>query len=754
MKTSSSILFMGAAGAALIAAAAAHAEEPLVLDPQATQVAPVIIPGRATGEAPTVLTERTEREELDRRMVQSIEDLGRRVDAGVNFSRQTNSINIRGLDQDRVLTTLDGIRLPWLGRDARGVSGGVRSFDFDSLSSIDIIRGSDSSTAGSGALAGAVALRTLDPESLLGAGDAAGATARIGYDSADESYRANGAFAGRAGNVQVLLGAGWREGSEFDSQGDVEVLGNTRTAPNPAEYDQRTALAKLHYYMPGGHRLSLAADHFQRDETTDVRTQQGQGTSYEAGQNASRDRTERTRVSGAWDYIGQGDGVVERAQAIAYWQRQSVEFRQRGVRSRDARANIIPGDPFRYGFPSGPYGRDNDITEDGYGLVLNSVLSFEGGGVTHRVSLGGDIYRADTEQYSGGFDNCPAFLLPNAPFGPQACVFLHTNQADQPLVEGQAIGLFIEDQIGLMGGRLRITPGLRFDDYEHSPQLTPEFEDNMDFEGLPPESSDSQVSGKLRAEFDPAPGLTVYGQWAQGFRAPTPSELYLRYGGAGSYLRIGDPELEAETSEGFEAGLRLDRGAFTGAISVFHNDYENFIDAVAIDPASIGLDPAAYPLGVTGTVNRAAVNIQGVEANGEWRFAPGWRAWGSVSHVEGEDETLDQPLNSVAPTRAILGVGYETRTWGLDGSFTGATTRDDVANPGADFVAPAYRVVDLIGWWSPDWAEGVRFQAAALNLFDETWWDALSVPEGNLALPADFYTEPGRTLRVSASLQF
>ena len=50
-------------------------------------------------------------------------DLSKRLEPGVNFNRQNNSINIRGLDQDRVLTRVDGIRLPWLDDGARGVKG-------------------------------------------------------------------------------------------------------------------------------------------------------------------------------------------------------------------------------------------------------------------------------------------------------------------------------------------------------------------------------------------------------------------------------------------------------------------------------------------------------------------------------------------------------------------------------------------------------------------------------------------------------
>ena len=713
----------------------------------------IVVSGARQPDA-TVLTSRTDRETLDRRSIQSFEDLGRRVDAGVNFSRQTNSVNIRGLDADRVLTTLDGIRLPWLGRDARGVSGGVASFDFDTLAAVDIIRGSDSSVAGSGALAGAVALRTLDPTDLLTEERRFGALGRAGYDDTDNSFRLNQALAARFADTLVLIQGAYREGHEIENQGEIGGYGSTRTEKNPADYDQESLLIKFAQNLGGGHRIGLTGDHFAREQVTDVRTDQG-GT-FEIGANRATERSERQRVSLSYDYAAPAAGAMfDRAEAIVYWQRQSLQTGQRGVRTRDPRADIIPGDPFRYGFPSGPYGRDSDLEEEGYGFVGRAVVQFETGSVSHTLSLGVDAYAATTRQFSGGFDNCPDIppRLPQ-PFGPQSCIFLKTNQADLPEVDGRALGVYLEDEIALADGRLRLTPGLRFDSYEQAPQSTPAFEASPAFVGLPPSSSDERLSGKLRAEWEAVEDTVFYAQWAQGFRAPTATELYLRFGGSGSYLRLGNPGLVAETSNGFEIGIRRDNEVLSGGISIFRNHYANFIDTVPLDPAELGLDPASYPLGITGSVNRDEVRIQGLEARVNWVFAPNWRSWGSLAYTEGEDETTDVPLNTVAPFRAIAGLGYARSNWGIDASVTAAAARDEVERPGVDFEAPAYQLADVIAWWEPVWARGARLQVAALNLFGEKYWNALSMPEGALPLPDDYYIEPGRTFRVSLTYQF
>src|SRR5690606_28789015 len=67
----------------------------------------------------------TTRQQLDQRAIESWEDFSKRGEPGVNFNTQNNSVNIRGLDGDRVVTRVDGIRVPWLQDGARDADGGL-----------------------------------------------------------------------------------------------------------------------------------------------------------------------------------------------------------------------------------------------------------------------------------------------------------------------------------------------------------------------------------------------------------------------------------------------------------------------------------------------------------------------------------------------------------------------------------------------------------------------------------------------------
>ncbi|MBV7483074.1 TonB-dependent receptor [Bordetella sp. BOR01] len=734
-----------------------------------TQLAPVMVEAEAPRTEPA-WTSTTTRQELDGRQVRNWEDVGKRLDAGVNFNRQNNSINIRGVDGDRVATRIDGIRLPWLDDGARGVKGGLNAVSFDTLSRLDIVRGTDSASVGSGALGGAAELRTLDPDDLLPDGRDFGALLKGDYDSADTSRAANAALAGRLqANTTWLLQAGIRKGHELDNRADQGGYGPARSRPDPEDYTQRNVLLKLQQRIDGGHRFGLTGELFRYDSDSDSKYLQGPDTSYLEGENSATENIERKRVSLDYEYQApRAGGPIDTARAVVYWQRLRLDKGLDAMRSVDARASIIPGDPFRYGFPSGAYGRDNSIQETLFGVNGEATRRVDGS-VSQLWTVGAEWMGNRTEQYSGGYDNCPDVPagLP-APFGPRACDMLHTNQADMPRVKGSQWAVWAQNEIGFAEGRYTLMPALRYDHYEQKPQATDSYDSNPNAGGLPPSSSGGRFSPRLLGTWKAREQVTLYAQYAYGYKAPSATELYTNYGGPGTYLRVGNPYLKPESSRGWELGARLGNEQLGGALSFFDTRYQDFIDKqVPLGPDSPQWQDGwagQYPLGVTGVVNRARVRIYGAEASAHWRFAPGWRTWGSLAWTVGKDQGTGQYLNSVPPLKAILGLGYERDRWGVDAMLTTATRRNKVEYPDAaadapnpDFRAPGYGVVDLMAYWKPAAVKGLQVRAGVFNLLDKKYWEAINVPTAGavvLPRPVDWYTEPGRSVRISLTYQY
>ncbi|MCD2184293.1 TonB-dependent hemoglobin/transferrin/lactoferrin family receptor [Rhizobium sp. GN54] len=724
-------------------AASAQAEQP-------TTLRAITVEGFGEAAATSPLTQTTDRATLEDRMVTDFQDFARRVDAGVNFNTQNNSINIRGLQNDRVLTTLDGIRVPWLVDPRESAQGGLNGFDFDSLSAIDITKGTDSSRFGSGALGGVVQLRTLNPEDLIKEGRSFGGVAKSTYDSTDDSVGGNAAVAARFDDTWLMLQGGYKRGHETDTRGDVGGYRTTRTEANPMDFDQKNVLAKIHQYIDGGHRFGLTGEIFNRDEDSD--NMRGTTASYEPGTLKSGEEIDRRRISASYDFISpEGNDWLDQASVVTYWQRQRLNNTTNGFRLPDSRSTIIPGDPFYYGYPTGDYYRDNMLEQTTYGINGDAAKAVQFGGIEHGFRFGAELYGQKTHQYSSGIDNCPDVdwtVIPQ-PFGPQSCRMLHSNASDMPDVDSVFFGAYLEDDIKLIDNRLTITPGLRFDWYRHSPKSTAEFERSPNFdEDYLNGTSDARFSPKLRAAWQANPELELFAQWSQGFRAPSATELYQNYGAPGSYARIGNPDLEAETSNGFEVGANYASEAYTVSATVFNNYYRNFIDRVQLAPPG-----GEYPVGgIQGYENRDRVRIYGVEFAGEWRFTDNWRTWGSLAWTHGKDTDTDEYINSVAPLRAIVGLGYATETWGSDVSLTAAAARDKVS--GSGFEAPGYGVVDATAWWQPKQLDGFRVQAGVFNIFDKKYWNAIDVPDGTTTETRDFYSEAGRSFRVSLTKTF
>lgn len=732
-----------------------------------TQLQTITVEGKKQGRvAQSPLTETTERSELDQRMVTDFKDFSRRVDAGVNFSETSKSVNIRGLQDARVLTTIDGIRLPWLTDPRDSARGGVNAFDFDSLSSLDITKGADSSKYGSGALGGVVQLRTLNPEDLIEDGKNFGALTKSTYDSTDKSIGSNAAIAARFNDTWLLIQGGYKKGHETDNRGTVGGYDEARTEANPSDFVQKNLLVKFHQYLEGGHRLGLTGELFNRDE--DIDNLRGTTSSYQRGTLKSGEEVDRKRLSASYDYESpDGSDLVDKASVNLYWQKEVLNNTTDAIRNRDGRAFIPGAAALLYGPPFGVYQRDNMIEQTSYGITGNAENEMQLGGVSNTFRFGGELYWQESHQYSAGVDNCPKVdwsKIGQLAVGPQSCRMLHTNSSDMPDVDSTVAGFFIEDDIKLFDDRLTVTPGVRFDWYRHEPQATSAFTNGPNYNPAYMKSADDfGISPKLRLGWQATAELELFAQYARGFRAPTVAELYQNYGAPGSYARLGNPNLETETSNGFEIGARYESNDYTLSATAFNNYYRNFIDMVTLAPPG-----GEYPVaGISGYTNRNKAQIYGVELSGEWRFHENWRTWGSLAWSRGKDTDKDDYLNSVAPLRGIIGLGYSTETWGTDLSVTLAAARDKVSRGttsagqtvGKGFTAPGYGLVDATIWWEPEKIgdidlNGLRVQAGIFNIFNKKYWNALDVPADTKLAARDYFSEPGRTFKISISKKF
>lgn len=710
-----------------------------------TTLQPIIVKGKRVpggSVADTPLASQTTAEQISRKEIDSVADLGNTTEPGVDYVEtkpgRAGGLFIRGLGGPRVVTLVDDIPIPYFENFARtstsspttSIGDSANAFDFSSLSTVDVLRGADSSRVGPSALGGALVLRTLEPEDLIRDGHDWGAITKLTYDSENRSIGGSAAAAKRIGNTSVLFQGAYKRGHETESQGTTDIIGIRRTEANPMDFDQNNLMFKVRQDIEGGHRIGLTAERYDIQNETDLKTIQG--TTYRPGDFWGYDDTRRERVSLDYSYLAPtADSLIDSAKLTAYWQRLDKSAGSYGFRTDGAR-----------------YERDNIMEENAFGLTGGLVSEFETDNLSHQVRLGGNFQTSETEQALRAV--------------PTSTVVV--NQSDMPDVDSNRLGLYLEDRIGFGDSGFALTPGARFDWYDYSPKASRGFSSNTGFGtfGLPDGQDGVRISPKLLATYQLSPKVELFAQWSMAYRPPSINELYINFTNAGfGYANIGNPTLKPETSQGFEAGANYEDGDVSGKLTVYHNRYRNFIDTVVENVAG-------FPAGYWTWRNRAQVEITGVEVKARKDFASGFFMHGSLAYAYGKDKNTGEFLRTVAPIKSILGVGYQQEDWGVEATtiLSGGMRKDGPAYDARtnsyynSYDAAGYGLVNLAAWWEPEQLKGMRLQAGVYNIFDKTYYNAVGVRNLNESVvntvnqPAKFYSEPGRTFKLSLTQRF
>lgn len=679
-------------------------------------------------------------EQIERQLFTDIKDLVR-YEPGVSVVSQparfgaalgtagragNAGFTIRGMGGDRVLMVVDGVRTPdGFTFGAQSVGRGGYS-DLDLMKSVEILRGPASALYGSDGIAGAVSFTTKDPEDLLSDGRSFGARARAGYNSSDEGYTEGMAFAGRSGAFSGLIAYTRRDSQETETNGDVGGTGATRTEANPQDIASNSVLGKLVWDVNGNHRLRLTYDHYDMEMDADVLSGRVPAAPpfvpNAVLELLAHDETTRDRVSLDWrfnDFLGLNSGQV-----AAYW--QEAETTQFTFEDRS---------------PGVDRTRDNQFNNRVVGLAIDGRKTIVSGGVEHRLIFGGDVSTTTQEGIRGG--TVPPFgeTFPTSPF---------------PKTDYTLAGIFIQDEIVLAGGTVRITPSLRYDAYDLSTDTDPLYT------GARADQSDGHLSPKIGAVWQVTPGFQLFGNVSEGFKAPTPSQVNNFFSNiASGYTSIPNPDLDPESSRSAEIGLRMrDQDFAFGRMGfqlvAFRTEYEDFISQQVVGGTGAPGNPVIYQY-----VNFAEAEVEGLEgrANIDWengfsaRFAA---AWANGSQTTDGDKAS---LSTIDPVKLVGGLAWNDPAgrFGAEAVVTWSDAKknrdtDGLACFGACLVGEAFTLVDVTAYWNV--TDAVTARAGVFNLTDEKygWWsDIAGVSRTSVA--RDAYTQPGRNFGVSLSLR-
>ncbi|WP_166645279.1 TonB-dependent hemoglobin/transferrin/lactoferrin family receptor [Dongia mobilis] len=346
------------------------------------------------------------------------------------------------------------------------------------------------------------------------------------------------------------------------------------------------------------------------------------------------------------------------------------------------------------------------------GIDVNNTFEFDTGWATHATTFGTEYYHDSGEGRLNG-----------------------DVRAQFPDATQDVVGVYLQHEIKLFD-QLSLTPGVRWDYYKNNPE-SDEFGSQ----------SHDRVSPKIGVSWEPFEWINLYASYAEGYRAPSVSELYI----GGTHFRVGalsnvfvpNPDLKPETAKTWEGGVKLSFGDVVldddaiGFNFAYHTTKaRNFIEGDVV---------MNFPFNLTTTpVNVPRAEIDGIEVgldyDSDYFFFSG-----GYSRVRGWNETDDEYLNSIPADKLVLTVGARVPdidvTFGVTNEYIWSQNRAADEELRTDGV----NLVGLFASWEPSegMLRGFRLDAGIENLTDEEYTRFLATEEG-----------PGRDYRVAVSYGF
>ncbi|CAI0757224.1 Probable hemoglobin and hemoglobin-haptoglobin-binding protein 1 precursor [Serratia liquefaciens] len=675
--------------------------------------------------------------------------------------------NIRGLESNRVGLDVDGIPQP----DATGRSyvsrAGLNTFgigrdyiDPYMYGQVEIESGATSIERSNTSIGGAVSFLPKSADQYLSPTKQTYFGYQSDYDSSNRSWH-NGITAA-AGDEQL------RGVFVYSRRDGQETRNNSGThQAYPANWHTNALMTSGIWQPNDEHKLTGTVDYYDKTNHTHYDSWNSAGSAI-LGTAQQQSNTRRWGVSLKDEWTPYNDFVDTLTSKVYYQQTQAHD-------------NTYM--PTSTGSMERVY---SDYNVNTYGFETQIAKTWG----RHTLSGGLNARLTDTER---PFREEPA---------PSAFTAIMQPESDS---RSYVLGGYVQDRIqfDLDGHGFAVVPGVRVAHQSTKPQNLSSLTTGStvltesELETLYGRSNtDTQVLPSLSFQYNLTPTLMTYLQYKRGAQFPNASQLYgswnlgSSYAGTAQYALIGNADLNTETSNNLEWGVKGEVvEGVTLRTSLFYNTYKNFIAYTRYQRASSPDKFANVPSNIYTIYqaeNRDKAYIYGGEIStrlnfGTWfeqvnglsaNFALGYNQGKSKSSYSG-DKYVD--IDSVAPMKAIVGVAWDdpakrygaavTATF-VKGKQATATNRESYNNASGSTLTdatteylrvPGYGLVDMSAYWQV--ARNVKLSGGVYNITDRKYRDYLSSRELTDSTQQDAYDNalavmPGRTFQLGVNVDF
>ncbi len=315
-------------------------------------------------------------------------------------------------------------------------------------------------------------------------------------------------------------------------------------------------------------------------------------------------------------------------------------------------------------------------------------------------------------------------------------------------------GLFTEATYKL-SEKWAATAGLRVDFFhaeinDPAPDFATIYGDGFD------SVSESTINGNISFKYKNK-GTQVQLAYGLGTRSASMVERYIYHFsiGSDSYEYVGNPFLNPEKNNQFELAFKHKQNKMNVGASVFYSIMKDYISAIVRDDDANFETIFVNPFTHAKQYVNVDANQVGFDAFFNYKITSDLEFLSDIAYTKATNETYDEPLAQVAPLSAHLGLKFEKKSYWIDLRTQFVAEQDQLSASFKETVpTPGYTTFDIRLGVEP--IKNLKLGAAALNIFDEAYYDHLNFTFKNTVdnVVGGRIFEPGRSFSIYAKYIF
>lgn len=703
-----------------------------------------------------------------------------------------NGFAIRGVDSDRVSLKVDGIEaaqsfMPVFYYQKGLMNGNRNSTELENLSSIEITKGANSLTKGSGAIGGSVSMRTKEVADFVSEKEIFGLYSKSGFASINNEFRQVSGAGLRYNGFEALFQHTYKKGRENKNyfSGKISDIAHCgmgvdgknysilypnlcsfgRILPDNVKYTSNSNLAKFGYRFDE-HFINT----FYEDLSQKYFTEQKSNSVASASRRNFNEKIPYKRYGIYYEFSPTNDEI------LSYFKTSLVKQKV----TQSSQSN-------QYKALSGTYAKQNneldiyrkyEIYQDKISLDIEAISSELGG---HILSFGAGASKDEFKNKNLQIDY----------FNKKSENFTY----QQP-VKSTLLYAYLKDDL-MINDNFGLNFGIRADKYKYSPKISELRYENsyQEVQNLKP-SKFNALTYEAGFEYALDDSTAINYAFSTGFRAPKVEEMYFVMNGSGKIKYYNNLNLKPEKAQNHELSISQNTSNYAFELSAFYTKYKDFIDMqYEISTEKIGfyiprwtLKELAYKQNNIDTAKVKGIEIN-ARANADLINLPSeYFATFKATYQKG-NKSDGTSLLALDPFSAILGIGYSGEKFDmlLSSKFTAAKKAKDakdklfpnslqisidpktgeITNPpkteSHPYLSNSYTIFDLTAGYKI--SKNFSIYAGVFNIFDKKYstWQSLRQLRynGNQGYVLnkntqglDRYTAAGRNFSLSFEMRY